>query len=141
MAHAAGAVAAAAFLVLVSGAAAKEFEPGDVSVCNAARCVAIVRPEAMPPLEWFYYMGPQPAVVRGPALRTPYYELRFENGYVTGIVATRRLDRFLSYGVILERFKRGRWYGMPAELSAELRTLTASMRPYRLTRRALDKSR
>jgi hypothetical protein len=71
----------------------------------------------------------------------PYYELRFRNGYVTGIVATRRLDRFLSYGVHLERFARDRWYAVPCSLSGEFRRLTFGLRPLRLTRAALARSR
>jgi hypothetical protein len=67
--------------------------------------------------------------------------LRFSNGYVTGIVATRRLDRFLSYGVHLERFGRNSWYAVPPRLSAELRRLTAGLRPLRVTRAALARSR
>ena len=74
-------------------------------------------------------------------MRAPYFELRFRNGYVTGIVATQRLDRFLSYGVHLERFQRNVWYRVPAKLAAEFRGLTAGLRPLRLTRAAIAKSR
>jgi hypothetical protein len=66
--------------------------------------------------------------------------LRTPNGFVTGIVATRRLDRFLSYGVILERFARDTWYAVPRKLSAEFRQLTADLRPLRLTHASLEKS-
>jgi len=77
------------------------------------------------------------------ALRSgcPYYELRFRNGYVTGIVATQRLDRFLTYGVHDQRFARDTWYRVPRGVSAELRRLTQALRPLRLTRAALAKSR
>jgi hypothetical protein len=135
-----GLVGAAAMVVLAA-ASAKDFGPGDLRVCNAKRCVALVRAEVLPKLGSFYYGGPAPARARKPALGTPYYELRFRNGYVTGIVATRRLDRFLSYGVYLERFDRGTWYAVPPKLSQELRRLTAGMRPLQLTRAALAKSR
>jgi hypothetical protein len=74
-------------------------------------------------------------------MRSPYFELRFRNGYVTGIVATQRLDRFLSYGVYLGRFRRGRWYRVPPRLGQEFRELTASLAPLRLTRAAVSKSR
>ena len=60
---------------------------------------------------------------------------------MTGIVATARLDRFLSYGVNLGRFQRGIWYRVPARLASELRKLTAGMKPLRVTRAALSKSR
>jgi hypothetical protein len=127
--------------LVAPSASAKDFGPGDLRVCNATRCVPIVSPEVVPLLGPFYYSGPPPARVGRPALRAPYYELRFRNGYATGIVATRRLDRFLSYGVHLERFARGSWYAVPSELSEELRRLTASLRPLRVTRAALEKSR
>jgi len=89
----------------------------------------------------FYYGGAAPAHVSRPRLRTAYYELRFRNGYVTGIAATRRLDRFLSYGVNLERFARYNWYRVPPEVSREFRRLSLGLRPLRLTRAALSKSR
>ena len=97
------ALAASALLVLPS-ANAKNFGPGDIRVCNAKRCVPIVKPDVLPLLGSLYYSGPAPAHLRAPALGTAYYQLRFRNNYVTGIVATRQLDRFLSYGVHLERF-------------------------------------
>ena len=89
----------------------------------------------------FYYSGPRVARVSPASLAAPYYELRFANGYVTGIVATDRLDRFLSYGVHLERFARDTWYAVPARLSEELRRLTAHLRPLRVDGAALARSR
>src|ERR1700704_1016247 len=93
----------ASALLLIPSASAKEFGPGDLRVCNGSRCVAIVNRAVLPALGSFYYSGQPLAHVRRPALGAPYYELRFRNDYVTGIVATGRLDRFLSYGVHLER--------------------------------------
>jgi hypothetical protein len=136
----AGLVAASALLVLPS-ASAKDFHPGDLRVCNTMRCIAIVNRAVLPRLGSFYYGGPSPARARRPKLGAPYYELRFRNGYVTGLVATRQLDRFLSYGVYLERFARNRWYAVPHQMSRELRRLTAGLRPLRLTQAALAKSR
>ena len=49
-------------------------------------------------------------MLRARTLGAPSFELRFDNDYVTGIVATARLDRFLSYGVNTGRFEAGRWY-------------------------------
>jgi hypothetical protein len=69
------------------------------------------------------------------------FELRFPNGYATGIVAGAKLDRFLSYGVNLGRFRRGVWYRIPRVLSAELRRLAAPLRPLRVSRATLAKSR
>jgi hypothetical protein len=135
------AVAASGALVFVPAAAAKDFGPGDLRVCSPQRCVAVTNAEVLPLLGSFYYGGPKPKAVSTPRLRSPYFELRFRNGYVSGIVATRRLDRFLSYGVYLGRFSRGSWYGVPARLSREFRELTAPLTPFRLTRTALAKSR
>lgn len=133
-------VAVAAFLVLPS-ASAKDFPPGALRVCNTTDCVPIVKREARTLLAAFYYHRPVAESVRRPSLGAPYYELRFDNGYVTGIVATRRLDRFLSYGVNTGHFVRDRWYAVPAKAAANLRRLTAGLRSLRVTRAALAKSR
>ncbi len=133
------ALAASALLALPS-ASAKDFGPGDIRVCNATRCVPVTKRDVVAQLGPFYYSGPALAHRRAPALGSPYFQLRFPNGYVTGIVATRQLDRFLSYGVHLERFDANTWYAVPRKLSAELRRLTAGMRPLRVTRSALAKS-
>jgi hypothetical protein len=131
----------AAALVFLSAANAKDFGPGDLRVCNATRCVAIVNRDVLPTLGSFYYSGPAPKRMRSASLGAPYYKLRFRNGYVTGIVATSRLDRFLSYGVYLGRFARGRWYAVPPKLERELRHLTSGLAPLHLTRAALAKAR
>jgi hypothetical protein len=128
-------------LFLLPSASAKDFGPGDLRVCNATRCVAITDREVLPQLGSFYYSGPSLERIRGPELGAPYYELRFRNDYVTGIVATQKLDRFLSYGVHLERFARNGWYAVPRQLSRELRRLAAGLRPLHVTRAALAKSR
>ena len=135
-----GLLLASAALVFAASAAAKEFEPGDLRLCNAKSCVEITDQTTLDALSAFYY-GRRPRRTRPPALRAPYYELRFENGYATGIVATSALDRFLSYGVNLQQFSRGRWYRVPAAAVAELRRLGASVAPLRLTRAAMRKSR
>ena len=134
------AVLGASALLVLPSASAKDFGPGDLRVCNATRCVAIDKPNVLPQLGRFYYSGPAPAHLRAPALDTPYYQLRFRNNYVTGIVATGRLDRFLSYGVHLERFQANQWYAVPPLLSAEFRRLTAGLRPLHVTQAALAKS-
>jgi hypothetical protein len=58
--------------------------------------------------------------------------LEFRNGYTTGIVATPALDRFLSHGVNLDRFRGGVWYAVPATAAAELRRLAAGLHPLRV---------
>jgi hypothetical protein len=135
------ALVAAAALAATPAATAKDVKPGDLRVCNAHRCVAIRNRALMPLLGHFYY-GPRDARVAPSApLGARYFELRFSNGYVTGIAATAKLDRFLSYGVYIERFHRGVWYRIPARISAELRRLTVGVKPLRVTQAALDKSR
>jgi hypothetical protein len=105
------------------------------------RCVPVMDQKALNDISALYYGSRRPARARPPALRVPYYELRFRNGYATGIVATSALDRFLSYGVNLDQFARRRWYRVPARAAAELRRLSASLEPLRLTRTAIRKSR
>ena len=97
---------------------------------------------ALTSLGAFYYIGTRPPSVapRAP-LGAPSFELRFDNDYVTGIVATPRLDRFLSYGVNTGRFDAGRWYRVYPKAARELRRLTVGLRPVRLTRAALARSR
>jgi hypothetical protein len=134
-------VVAAATLVAAPAASAKDFGPGDLRLCNATRCVPIEHRGALRSLSSFYYTRPGNLVVRSPRLGAPIYELRFRNGYVTGIVAGFMLDRFLSYGVNLERFRRGQWYRVPDVAAAELRRLANGLTPQRLTRAAVAKSR
>jgi hypothetical protein len=135
-----GVLLISAALVFVSAAAAKDFEPGDLRLCNMKRCVPVVDQEALNDVGAFYYGARKPRMVAAPRLGMPYFELRFRNGYATGIVASAALDRFLSYGVNLDHFARGRWYRMPRRAAAELRRLGRSLEPLRLTRAAIRKS-
>jgi hypothetical protein len=132
---------AATMLLVAPAASAKDFEPGDLRLCNARRCLPIEDRALLRSLSAFYYTGRAVLLVRGPRLGAPMYELRFRNGYVTGIVAGVLLDRFLSYGVHLERFRRGQWYRFPNAVAAELRRLAAGLAPKRLTRQAIARSR
>lgn len=122
-------------------AQAKEFGPGDLRVCNAHRCTSITTPSVLQQLGAFYYGGAPLAGAPAPRLGAIEYELRFRNGYVTGIVASARLDRFLSFGVNMGRFGRGQWYRLPAQAAQTLRRLTAILTPLRLTRSAERRSR
>jgi hypothetical protein len=135
-----GALFGSASLIFATAGAAKDFGPGDLSVCNAKRCVAITEQAVLNALGSFYYGVKQPAGARSSRLGAPYLRLRFRNGYVTGIVATGRLDRFLSYGVNLNQFSRGKWYRVPARAASQLRELAAGLKPLRLTLAALSKS-
>ena len=128
-------------IALASGAQAKNFRPGDLRVCSAKRCVLITNQAALDALSAFYYSQAPLTPAVAPSVGAPFFRLEFTNGYVTGIVGTSRLDRFLSYGVNLGRFQRGKWYRVPAAGSSELRELTAGLKPLRLTQAALGKSR
>ena len=136
----AGLVAAAA-LIGAAGGAAKEFGPGDLRVCNEETCVPVVRAPAVDALSRLYFTGAQPAVLARPRWGAPAFELRFPNGYATGVVGGARLDRFLSFGVHLERFRRGTWYRVPPRAAGELRRLTASLEPLGVTRALVRRSR
>jgi hypothetical protein len=133
--------AALAAGALTPSAAAKEFGPGDLRLCDAKRCVSITAPAVLPALSRFYYSDRPPRIAPSPRLGVPTLELRFENDYVTGIVGYRSFDRFLSYGVHLGYFKRDRWHAIPPRISAELRRLAATLEPIPLTRAALRRSR
>lgn len=135
-----GAVAVTA-LVWVIAAAAKEFGPGDLSICSRSGCAPIAETASLKQLGAFYYGPESPPRIGAPRRGAPYFQLRFENGYVTGIVAGDRLDRFLSYGVHIGYFQRGRWYRVPDRVTAELKRLTSGFKPLRLTRAAIAKSR
>jgi len=134
-------LAAIVALLAVPSATAKEFQPGDVRLCNAARCVAVMDREAITALGRFMYASGEAPRARAVRLGPPAFELKFRNGYTTGIVAGVSLDRFLSYGVHLERFFRGRWYRVPEAVSAELKRLAAGMTPLRVTPARLARSR
>jgi hypothetical protein len=125
-------VLVAAALLVVPTASGKLFKPGDVRLCNAKRCVPIRNRVVLGKLGGFYYGSYALTTVRAPAHGAAYYELQFRNGYVTGIVATRRLDHFQSHGVNTGRFASDRWYGVPPRVSAELRRLAVGLRPFRL---------
>jgi len=135
-------IASVLLLLSAPAAAAMEFEPGDLRICNTTRCVPITKRPALTALGAFYYIGtqPPPRAPRVP-LGAHAFQLRFDNGYVTGIVAVAKLDRFLSYGVNLGRFDAGLWYRVPRKAAEELRRLAAGLVPLRVTRAALARSR
>lgn len=90
----------------------------------------------------FYYTGSSwPPETGTPRLGARAFELRFDNGYVTGVVAAAKLDRFLSFGVNLERFAAGQGYRLPKGVAQEPRRLAAPLGPLRVTRRLLARSR
>jgi hypothetical protein len=125
-------------LVLCSAAAAKQFRPGDLRVCNASRCVSIRSQSILNAFASFYYdNNRRPVRAESPRLGVPFFRLEFQNGYVTGIVAGAGLTRFLSYGVNLGQFRGGVWYHVPGRAVGGLRSLTDGLAPLRLTAAAL----
>ena len=97
-----GLAAIAIALSLAPSAHAKDFKPGDLRVCVRATCLPLNNIAALDSLSAFYYSSSyHPKVATAPRARAPYVELRYRNGYVTGIAAGVRFDHFLSYGVNL----------------------------------------
>jgi hypothetical protein len=129
-------------LAVIPAATAKDFGPGDLRVCNAHHCVPIVNRAVLPLLGRFYYLDAYtPRVAPQPRLGAPAFELRFRNGYVTGVAAGVRFDRFLSFGVNLDQFQQETWYRVPTRVVPRLRELTAGLTPLRLTAAALIDTR
>ena len=132
------------FLVAATAGAAKGFEPGDLRICNAKRCIPIMNRPALTALGAFYYIGTRPPSVapRAP-LGAPSFELRFDNGYVTGIVATpqaRPLPELRGQHSAGSTLDAGT--GSTRKAARELRRLTVrASGPFRLTRAALARSR
>jgi hypothetical protein len=127
------ALVAAAALVFAAAASAKEFRPGDLRLCNATQCVAIRNQAALNAMSRLYYGKPLPRRAVAPRNGARTFRLEFDNAYVTGWVAGVSLERFLSGGVNLGQFARGRWYHVPPVVAAELRRLAAGMKPLRLS--------
>jgi hypothetical protein len=121
----------------ISDATAKNFGPGDLRLCGAGRCVSIKDRGVLRAFSSFYYGGPRPGVVDSPRRGAPAFQLRFRNGYVSGIAGGARLDRMLLYGVNCGRFQRGTWYRLPRPLALWLRELAAPLQPLRVNPRAI----
>lgn len=128
----AAALIAATTLLAAPAATAKDFPPGRLRVCGRTQCKPIVSRSLLQVLTSFYW-GPRRVERAGPIRNgAPAFELRYRDGYVSGIVASRRLNRFRAYGFFCGRFERGTWYRFPARAAAALRKLTAGMRPLRV---------
>jgi hypothetical protein len=134
------AAAAALTAVFAPAAAAKEFKPGDLRVCVATRCGPIADQPALDAIAALYYGPVAPKQAAAPGARARYVELRFRNGYVTGVAAGARFDRFLSFGVNLDQFAPRTWYRIPAVAAAEIRRLAAGLRPRLLPGNILSRS-
>jgi hypothetical protein len=134
------AAAVIGLVVLVPAAAAKDFKPSDLRVCDRTRCVAIANQRVLDALSAFYYGSVKPTSAAAPRPEAPYVELRFRNGYVTGVAAGAHFDRFLSFGVNLDQFAARTWYLIPARAAVEIKRLAARLRPGGLPRDVLDRS-
>ena len=98
---------AAVCAVLAPSAVAKDFRPGDLRVCGRDHCVPITNRHLLRILSSYYYgSGRAPRAARVPR-GAPGFELRFKNGYASGMIATKKLDRFQAYGFYCGRFERG----------------------------------
>lgn len=124
-----------------SPATAKEIPPGELLVCGQTRCFALRDRPLLRSFSAFLYDGRRPQAAVAPALGSEAYALRFPEGYVVGLVAGALRDRFLSYGVNLGRFLRGRWHRLPGETARRLRLVVSSLEPRMLTRGAIRRSR
>jgi hypothetical protein len=122
-------------------AAAKQFRPGDLKLCNNDRCVSIVDQSLLDGLSRFYYGGPAPTEVSKPRLGAPYFQLKFTNNYVTGVAATAQLDRFRSGGVNMGQFGPDDWYRVPAKVARGLRKIAAGMKPLRVSESVIVRTR
>jgi hypothetical protein len=120
-------------LLLVPSAVAKDFEPGDLRVCGRQQCVSITNKHLLAILSRYYYGSGRVNRAARVSRGAPGFELRFRNGYASGIVAGAMLKRFRAYGFYCGRFERGRWYWSPPRAAAALRRMTANMRPMRVS--------
>jgi hypothetical protein len=136
-----GAAVAGLALWLAPVAQAKEFKPGDIRICAAKQCLPLNDRDALNALSAFYYSSKQiPRPKAAPASTARYVELRFPNGYVTGIAAGHRYDHFLSYGVNLGQFKARTWYAIPARASVAIKALATRLRTRPLPTNVLSNS-
>ncbi len=133
-------VVAAVAVAGAPAAAAKDFRPGDVRVCGASRCLPISHRLALASISSFYYGAPTPDVAKAPSRRAHSVELRFSNGYVTGVAAGRRFDKFLSFGVNLGQFRARTWYDVPPPAATEIERIASKLHPRSLPANILGRS-
>jgi hypothetical protein len=121
-------------LFAAGSATAKDIRPGDLRICNTAKCVAIFDRGALKTFGAFYYGPGAVTTAPAPVRRAPAFRLKLDD-MVAGVVATRRLDRVLVYGLNCGRFERGVWYRLPPRAAGALRRVTAGLVPQRVPRR------
>jgi hypothetical protein len=122
-----------ATLLGAATATAKDFEPGDLRVCNAAKCTAVFDRRALKIFSAFYYGEGEVSRAPAPRIGSAAFRLKL-NASVAGIAATRRLDRVLVYGLNCGRFQRGVWYRLPRPAASAIRRVTAGLKPLHVSR-------
>ena len=127
-------VCAVVVAVGAGAALAKDIRPGQLRVCNDAKCPAIFDRGALKAFGAFYWGDGAVERVSAPSTRAPAFTLKL-GGSIIGVAATRRLDRVLVYGIYCERFERGVWYRLPNRAAMGLRRLTAGLVAQRVPRR------
>jgi hypothetical protein len=127
------AVLVLAGLIAASAASAKEFDPGDLRLCNGHECKVLVDRELLRGLGSFIYGQRTPVRAATPRHGAPVLRLTFRNGYVAGDVGGVRLDRFRSHGVICGRFQQGVWYRLPPRIAHGLGRAAGQLEPLRFT--------
>ena len=127
------AIVALAALVAAGTGLAKEIRPGQVRVCNDAKCPAIFDAGALRAFSAFYWGDARVERTAAPSRRAPAFTVKL-TGRLIGVVAGRRLDRVLVYGVYCGRFRRGAWYRLPERAAMGVRRLTAGLVPQRVRR-------
>ena len=137
----AGLAAGLLLTACLAPAGAKDIGPGGLRLCGERSCVSIVDRSLLSIISRFYYGGPEPAETRAPRVGAPYFQLKFSNGYITGIVATAQLDRFRSGGVNMGQFSMEDWYRVPAKAALGLHKLAAKLRPLRVTETTIGPTR
>jgi hypothetical protein len=120
-------------LVVAPLSSAKQFDPGDLRLCNGSECAVLVDRDLLRRLSSFIYGHARPVRAAAPARGAPALELTFRNGYVAGLVGGTQLDRFRSHGVICGRFRKGWWYRLPPRVAHDLRRAAGRLTPLRFT--------
>jgi hypothetical protein len=126
-------VLAAAALIGAPASSAKEFEPGDLRLCNGQDCRVLFDRDLLRGLSSFIYGNRAPVRTAAPARGAPVLRLTFRNGYVAGLVGGRNLDRFRSHGVICGRFRRASWYRIPPRIANDLHRAAGRLERLRFT--------
>jgi hypothetical protein len=115
-------------LIVSAAAWAKEIRPGELRICGAEHCRVVTEPaqaRAFSSLLWGQSRIPRAPT---PAVGSPVFELRFKDGPAGALINATSIR---VHGLNCGRFKRGKWYRLPARL----RALTAGLQPRSLRAR------